>query len=501
MERHGGDLESQYVEPAVEEGESPPLDKEQHRTRGSDSSSSGSSWSTNDYHGKDDHDGHRPSGRELAQSISRSRTRGESLYRTRSGAPGAAGAISTSLAQPITRAISRRDTILSRVRTRPTVPPFDHPLAHQPTTTEVLVDFDGKDDPYRPINWPTKKKVLTTALYGLCTMSASWASSSYSAGTSQIARHFHVGEQVSTLGTSLFLFGFGLGPLLWAPLSEVYGRRVAVLVPMFVGACFSFGSAAAKDLQTLMITRFFGAFFSSAPVTNTGGVLGDLYDPSWRGIAMAGYAMAVVGGPCVGMSSFLPIYLSVSNTLQDYLEQDVNESQAPSSPLPSSSTPPSAGDGRNTSPASFKPPSSSSAQSTSTSPTRPSSSSPKRAVSATNQVIGPCTQSSKNGTFPSVSWRGSFSSARCRFSCRLFASSSRCMRRSATGSYTCSSAACPSSSGRRAAGNPYLLPYPSYASSLAPSSGAAQTCTIKRSTTKPTAQPGTAPSPRSVFPP
>ncbi|KAL1606483.1 hypothetical protein SLS60_003887 [Paraconiothyrium brasiliense] len=69
---------------------------------------------------------------------------------------------------------------------------------------------------------------------------------------------------------------------------------------MFVGACFSFGTAVAKDIQTVMITRFFGAFFSSAPVTNTGGVLGDLYDPSWRGIAMAGYAMAVVGGPCLG---------------------------------------------------------------------------------------------------------------------------------------------------------------------------------------------------------
>ena len=51
-------------------------------------------------------------------------------------------------------------------------------------------------------------------------------------GTTQVSRHFHVGEEVAALGTSIFLFGFGLGPLLWAPLSEVYGRRLAVLVPM-----------------------------------------------------------------------------------------------------------------------------------------------------------------------------------------------------------------------------------------------------------------------------
>ncbi|KAJ4215742.1 hypothetical protein NW759_009602 [Fusarium solani] len=199
----------------------------------------------------------------------------------------------------LTRTISRRESILSRIRSRP-IPQFTHPLSHIKTTEDQLVDFDGPDDPYRPMNWPTKKKVLTTLLYGLVTMSATWASSSYSAGTAQVAEHFHVSKQVSTLGTTIFLLGFGIGPLLWAPLSEVYGRRLAVLIPMFIAISFSFGSATAKDFQTLMLTRFFGAFFASAPVTNTGGVLGDLFSPSERGIAMAGYAMAVVGGPVLG---------------------------------------------------------------------------------------------------------------------------------------------------------------------------------------------------------
>lgn len=72
------------------------------------------------------------------------------------------------------------------------------------------------------------------------------------------------------------------------------------MVPMFVAICFSFGSATSKDFHTLMLTRFFGGFFASAPVTNTGGVLGDLFTPAQRGIAMAGYAMAVVGGPALG---------------------------------------------------------------------------------------------------------------------------------------------------------------------------------------------------------
>jgi DHA1 family multidrug resistance protein-like MFS transporter len=191
--------------------------------------------------------------------------------------------------------------VLSRLRSRPAnTYRFTHPLSHIRTTKEDLVEFDGPDDPYRPMNWPLRKKVVTTGLYGFVTMTASWASACYSPGTAQIAAEFNVGNQVSILGTSLFLIGFGIGPLLWAPLSEVFGRRLAVFAPMFVAICFSFGSATAKDFQTLMITRFFGAFFASAPVTNTGGVLGDLFSPAQRGYAIAGYAMAVVGGPLVG---------------------------------------------------------------------------------------------------------------------------------------------------------------------------------------------------------
>ncbi|OAQ77788.1 MFS multidrug transporter [Purpureocillium lilacinum] len=260
-------------------------------------------------------DGHRPTQHEMrAASLSRSRSRHSRCRRapsaaTIASATGAAlsngsaapgGAASGSGGQPLARTITRRDTVLSRIRSRNAVPQFTHPLAHVATSEAEIVDFDGKDDPYHPLNWPTRKKVTTTLLYGFVTMSATWASSAYSAGTEQIAREFGVGTQVATLGTTLFLFGFGVGPLLWAPLSEVFGRRVAVMAPMFVASCFSFASATAKDLQTLMLTRFFGAFFASAPVTNTGGVLGDLFSPAWRGIAMAGYAMAVVGGPALG---------------------------------------------------------------------------------------------------------------------------------------------------------------------------------------------------------
>lgn len=206
----------------------------------------------------------------------------------------------TSTGISLRRTISRHETVLSRIRSRPPIGNFSHPLTHKRTSVEDLVDFDGPDDPYRPLNWTLKKKVYTTVLYGFTTMGSTWASSVFSPGLGQIAEQFDVSTEVATLGLTLLLLGFGVGPLLWAPLSEVYGRKTAVLTPYFIAACFSFGTATAKDIQTIMITRFFAGFFGSAPVTNTGGVLGDLYSPGQRGIAMAGYALAVVGGPVLG---------------------------------------------------------------------------------------------------------------------------------------------------------------------------------------------------------
>ncbi|PGH14179.1 hypothetical protein AJ80_06048 [Polytolypa hystricis UAMH7299] len=196
----------------------------------------------------------------------------------------------------------RYQTTISKIRSRNPrqTAPFAHPLTKEKTSQDVIVEFDGPDDAYRPMNWPFRKKCVTTALYGLTTMGATWASSVYSPGVDQIRHEFNVGQEVSVLGISLLLFGFGVGPLLWAPLSELYGRKPAVLIPYFVAGIFSFATAVAKDIQTVLITRFFCGFFASAPVTNTGGVLSDIWSPEERGAAIVGYAMAVVGGPILG---------------------------------------------------------------------------------------------------------------------------------------------------------------------------------------------------------
>jgi MFS transporter, DHA1 family, multidrug resistance protein len=63
----------------------------------------------------------------------------------------------------------------------------------------------------------------------------------------------------------------------------MYGRRISVIVPMFVFICLSAATATAKDIQSIFITRFFAGVMASSPVTTVGGGLADLFDQKERG--------------------------------------------------------------------------------------------------------------------------------------------------------------------------------------------------------------------------
>ena len=99
------------------------------------------------------------------------------------------------------------------------------------------------------------------------------------------------------LGTTLYVLGFAAGPLLWAPASELRGRKWPYTIGMLGGAIFTISSAVAKDVQTLMICRFFAGLFGASQFTVVPGVLADIFDAKHRGIAISLFALPVFLGP------------------------------------------------------------------------------------------------------------------------------------------------------------------------------------------------------------
>jgi DHA1 family multidrug resistance protein-like MFS transporter len=66
---------------------------------------------------------------------------------------------------------------------------------------------------------------------------------------------------------------------------------------MVGGAIFTISSAVAKDIQTMVICRFFSGLFGASQLSVVPSVLADLYNNNTRGIAISIYALTVFVGP------------------------------------------------------------------------------------------------------------------------------------------------------------------------------------------------------------
>ncbi|QLL32855.1 hypothetical protein HG536_0D03770 [Torulaspora globosa] len=162
------------------------------------------------------------------------------------------------------------------------------------------VTFDGPDDPLHPFNWPMKTRAILAALLGLNCLSITMSSSMFASGIQQICAIYHVIPVVGILGVSLFVLGFAASPVVYAPLSEIYGRRGVLVISSFGFTLFHFAVATAKDLQTIMICRFFAGFIGAAPMAVVPGAFADMFDTSARGKSICLFALGVFVGPILG---------------------------------------------------------------------------------------------------------------------------------------------------------------------------------------------------------
>ncbi|KAH8711825.1 major facilitator superfamily domain-containing protein [Phaeosphaeriaceae sp. PMI808] len=170
--------------------------------------------------------------------------------------------------------------------------PFPPPL---PDREKYVVEFDGVDDLLHPQNWTMRKKLGITTVLAFDSLTATMGSSIFSAAINPVSHQFGVVEEVGTLGTSLFVFGYAFGPL--APWSELYGCKPPILIAAFGFSIFSIAVAVAKDLQTILICRFFASLFGSSPLTIVAAVFADMFNNRIRGLAVAVYSATVFVGP------------------------------------------------------------------------------------------------------------------------------------------------------------------------------------------------------------
>ncbi|PSN73238.1 MFS multidrug transporter-like protein [Corynespora cassiicola Philippines] len=155
-------------------------------------------------------------------------------------------------------------------------------------------------DPRNPMTWSKTKKWVMCLNMAVATLAVSFCSSAFTGGIQHIMLEFDVSQEVVTLGVSLFVLGFALGPLLWAPFSELYGRQYVFFGTFLAFTAFNAGAAGSQNIWTLLILRFLGGAFGSSPLTNAGGVVADLFSAKERGLAMSIFSVAPFMGPVLG---------------------------------------------------------------------------------------------------------------------------------------------------------------------------------------------------------
>ncbi|KAF2767214.1 MFS general substrate transporter [Teratosphaeria nubilosa] len=172
--------------------------------------------------------------------------------------------------------------------------PYPPPL---PQKEQYVVGFAGPDDPIHPQNWPLRTKFTISCILMLVALATAFASAVFSPAASALESHFHIGSEVATLATSLFVLGYASGPIFFAPMSELYGRRSPIIFTALGFGIFNIAVAVAKDIQTVMICRFFAGFFGSGPLTIVAAVYSDMFSNEVRGISIALFAATIICGP------------------------------------------------------------------------------------------------------------------------------------------------------------------------------------------------------------
>lgn len=174
------------------------------------------------------------------------------------------------------------------------------PEPHATQESSDIVEWDGPNDPENPLNWSARYRWYVIMILACMTFVVSFGSSVWSTATTVTATEFGVSQEVMILGVTLYVVGFALGPLVFGPLSELYGRRNPLMIGMFGFIIFQIPIGVANNLQTIFICRFFGGAFGSAALAIVPGMAVDLFDPVERAVATMAYAAAVFAGPAVG---------------------------------------------------------------------------------------------------------------------------------------------------------------------------------------------------------
>lgn len=156
------------------------------------------------------------------------------------------------------------------------------------------------DDQDNPRLWSSRAKITNVAIIALMAIVSPLASSMFAPGISQIAEDLNTTEQAVIATTTGYVIMLGMGPLVLAPFSETFGRRIVYIVCFSIFALLQIPIAFSPNIGFLIAVRSISGFFGSVGIANGGGTISDMYDSRERAGVFGWYLLGPLLGPTLG---------------------------------------------------------------------------------------------------------------------------------------------------------------------------------------------------------
>ncbi|KFY46609.1 hypothetical protein V495_02359 [Pseudogymnoascus sp. VKM F-4514 (FW-929)] len=166
----------------------------------------------------------------------------------------------------------------------------------------VLVDWYSEDDPANPHNWSPGKKLCVGFLICLYTFVVYTGSAIYTSSIPQVIEKFHITAIEASLPLSLYVLAYGIGPLIFSPLSEIprIGRSPVYLITMIIFTIISLPTALVNNFAGLLVLRFLQGFFGSPCLATGAATMSDMVSMLYLPYALIAWVSAAYCGPALG---------------------------------------------------------------------------------------------------------------------------------------------------------------------------------------------------------
>ncbi|KAJ7777149.1 major facilitator superfamily domain-containing protein [Mycena metata] len=164
-----------------------------------------------------------------------------------------------------------------------------------------LVDWE-ENDPDNPQNWSFRKRCFVGFSIALLTFSVYIGSAIYTSCIPGLMEHFNVSLVRATLGLTLYVLAYGIGPMFLTPLQELplLGRNPVYMTTLFLFVVLQIPIITAKNMNTVLALRFLTGLLGSPALATGGASMGDVFPVSAHPYAIGVWALGAVAGPITG---------------------------------------------------------------------------------------------------------------------------------------------------------------------------------------------------------